>query len=56
MELSLPQVKNQLLLLMNREKSHGYEIEIDYPGSSLWLVKGEDRKLLVNRREINAGL
>lgn len=56
MELSLPQIRNQLLPLLNRERSHGYTIVMDYPASCLWLVKGEDKKLLVNREEINAGL
>lgn len=56
-ELSLPQVRKQLLPLLDREKAHAYTIILDYPTKCLWLQDGKgDKTLLLNREEINAGL
>lgn len=57
MELTLPQVRKELLPLLDREKSHGYQIIMDYPNNCLWLTGNDGTKImLVNRQEINAGL
>lgn len=57
MELSLPQVRKELLPLLDRERGHSYQIIMDYPNQCLWLTSNDgDKVMLVNRQEINAGL
>lgn len=57
MELSLPQIRKQLLPLLDREKAHSYQIIMDCPNNCLWLTDNSGTKtMLLNREEINAGL